>query len=84
MPIGYSGHETGLVPTMAAVATGACIIERHITLDRSMWGSDQSASVEPGGLARLIEGIRNIEKAMGTGEKIVYEEEKQIAAKLRI
>tara|TARA_B100000519_G_scaffold202364_1_gene220535 strand:+ start:398 stop:1267 length:870 start_codon:yes stop_codon:yes gene_type:complete len=84
VPIGYSGHETGLVPTMAAVAIGASIVERHITLDRSMWGSDQSASVEPGGLKRLIDGIRNIEEAMGTSEKIVYEEEKKIATKLRI
>lgn len=84
VPIGYSGHETGLVPTMAAVALGACIIERHITLDRSMWGSDQAASVEPIGLKRLIEGIKDIEKAMGDGNKVVYKEEEKIKQKLRV
>ena len=83
VPIGYSGHEAGLVPTWAAVALGAKIIERHITLDRSMWGSDQSASVEPGGLKRLVEGIRDIEMATGDGIKVVYAEEEKIKAKLR-
>ncbi len=83
VPIGYSGHEAGLVPTWAAVALGAKIIERHITLDRSMWGSDQAASVEPGGLKRLVEGIRDIENAFGDGIKVVYAEEKKIKQKLR-
>jgi N-acetylneuraminate synthase len=83
VPIGYSGHEAGLVPTWAAVAMGAKIIERHITLDRSMWGSDQSASVEPGGLKRLVDGIRDIEMATGDGIKVVYAEEEKIKAKLR-
>lgn len=62
--IGYSGHETGLAPSLAAVAMGAEVIERHITLDRSMWGSDQSASLEPEGLKRLVRDIRCIELAM--------------------
>ncbi|HLT25009.1 MAG TPA: N-acetylneuraminate synthase family protein, partial [Ignavibacteria bacterium] len=64
VPIGYSGHETGLAPTWAAVALGAAFVERHITLDRAMWGSDQAASVEVGGFQRLIENIRGIEKAL--------------------
>ena len=65
--IGYSGHEYGLVTTFAAVAMGASWIERHITLDRTMWGSDQVASVEPQGLMKLVKGIRDIEAALGTG-----------------
>ena len=64
--IGYSGHEFGLATTFAAVALGATWIERHITLDREMWGSDQKSSVEPVGLFKLVKGIRDIEKAMGT------------------
>jgi N-acetylneuraminate synthase len=63
MDIGYSGHEYGLVTTYAAVALGATWIERHVTLDRSMWGSDQSSSIEPDGLIKLVKGIRSIEKA---------------------
>jgi len=82
-PIGYSGHEVGLQTSIAAVALGACFIERHITLDRAMWGTDQAASVEPGGLMRLVRDIRVIEKAMGTGEKRVYESEIPIRKKLR-
>lgn len=74
-PIGYSGHETGLAPTWAAVAMGATFVERHITLDRAMWGSDQAASVEIGGLIRLVQNIRDIEKAVGDGVKKVYESE---------
>ncbi len=74
-PIGYSGHETGLAPTWAAVAMGATFVERHITLDRAMWGSDQAASVEIGGLIRLVQNIRDIEKAVGDGIKKVYESE---------
>ncbi len=65
MPVGYSGHEVGLAPTLAAVALGACLIERHITLDRAMWGSDQAASVEPQGFARLVKDIRAIEPGPG-------------------
>ena len=63
--IGYSGHEFGLTTTLAAVVLGATWIERHITLDRTHWGSDQMASVEPGGLIKLVKGIRDIEKSMG-------------------
>lgn len=82
-PIGYSGHEVGLQTTLAAVAMGSCMVERHITLDRSMWGSDQAASVEPQGFKRLVRDIRAIEIAMGDGIKKVYESEKPILAKLR-
>lgn len=82
-PVGYSGHEPGLVPTWAAVSLGACIVERHITLDRVMWGSDQAASVEPGGLARLVQGIRDIEKALGDGRKKIYDSEANILKRLR-
>lgn len=82
-PIGYSGHETGLQIALAAVAMGACAVEKHITLDRSMWGSDHAASVEPQGLMRLVRDIRVIEKAFGDGQKKVYESEKAILAKLR-
>lgn len=82
-PIGYSGHETGLQTTYAAVVLGACFIERHITLDRAMWGSDQGASVEPQGLRRLVRDIRVIEKALGDGEKKVYDSEIPMREKLR-
>ena len=68
-PIGYSGHETGLAPTWAAVSLGATFVERHITLDRAMWGSDQAASVEIGGLMRLCANIRDIERSLGDGIK---------------
>ncbi|MCE1165223.1 MAG: N-acetylneuraminate synthase family protein [Bacteroidetes bacterium] len=83
IPIGYSGHETGLAPTWAAVAMGASFVERHITLDRAMWGSDQAASVEIGGLHRLVENIRDIEKSLGDGIKKVYKSEMPQLAKLR-
>jgi sialic acid synthase SpsE len=83
VPVGYSGHETGLATTLAAVAMGATFIERHITLDRSMWGTDHAASVEPGGLERLVRDIRNIELSMGDGVKRVYESEIPVRAKLR-
>lgn len=83
LPIGYSGHETGLAPTLAAVALGASFVERHITLDRAMWGTDQAASVEIGGMFRLVKDIRDIEKAIGDGQKIVYESEKASQVKLR-
>jgi len=82
-PIGYSGHEVGLQTTVAAFVLGACMIERHITLDRSMWGSDQAASVEPQGFKRLVRDIRVAEIALGDGIKKVYESEKPIMAKLR-
>ncbi len=82
-PIGYSGHETGLAPTWAAVALGADFVERHITLDRALWGSDQAASVEIGGFLRLVANIRDIEKALGDGVKRVYEGELAQIAKLR-
>ena len=83
LPTGYSGHETGLQTTIAAVAMGACLVERHITLDRAMWGSDHAASVEPGGLSRLVRDIRVIDRAMGDGIKQVYDEELPIRRKLR-
>jgi N-acetylneuraminate synthase len=82
-PIGYSGHEVGLATSIAAVVLGASLIERHITLDRSMWGSDHAASVEPQGFIKLIKDIRNVEKAIGDGKKVVYESEKPIIRKLR-
>lgn len=81
--VGYSGHEVGLSPSYAAVALGAKFIERHITLDRSMWGSDHSASIEPGGLHRLVENIRSIEKALGSGVKKIYKEELIAMKRLR-
>jgi N-acetylneuraminate synthase len=83
VPIGYSGHETGLQTTVAAVALGATFVERHITLDRAMWGTDHAGSVEPQGLQRLVRDIRTIEAAFGDGEKRVYESEIPIRAKLR-
>ncbi len=82
-PIGYSGHETGLAPSMAAIAIGASFIERHITIDRAMWGTDQAASVEVTGFDRLVRDIRDIEKALGDGIKKVYDSELGARAKLR-
>jgi N-acetylneuraminate synthase len=83
LPVGYSGHDVGLATTVAAVSLGACFVERHITLDRAMWGSDQAASVEPHGFAQMVKYIRAVEVAMGDGKKIVYESEKPIIQKLR-
>ena len=83
VPIGYSGHEVGLVLSAVAVAMGASMVERHITLDRSMWGSDQAASVEPGGLQKLVKYIRVTEQAMGDGIKRIYDSEKPSLEKLR-
>ena len=83
VPIGYSGHETGLAPSWAAVAMGAVFVERHITLDRAMWGSDQAASVEISGLARLVSNIRDIERSMGDGIKRLYASELSARQKLR-
>lgn len=82
-PVGYSGHEVGLATSVAAVALGACLIERHITLDRARWGSDQAASVEPHGFGRLVRDIQAIARALGDGRKQVYESEKPVMAKLR-
>ena len=82
-PIGYSGHEVGLQTTYAAVVLGACFVERHITLDRAMWGSDQAASVEPWGYMRLVRDIRVIEQALGDGAKKVYDSEKAMLHRLR-
>ena len=82
-PIGYSGHEIGLPTTIAAVTLGASLIERHITLDRAMWGSDQAASIEPAGLRRLVKYIRVVEEALGDGVKTVYDSEKSSLDKLR-
>lgn len=81
--VGYSGHEVGLPTTYAAVVLGACFIERHITLDRAMWGSDHAASVEPWGLMRLVRDIRNIEIALGDGIKRVYDSEIPLIKRLR-
>jgi N-acetylneuraminate synthase len=83
IPIGYSGHEVGLSTTLAAATLGACVIERHITLDRSMWGSDQAASIEPQGFMRLVRDIRTVERAMGDGNIKIYDSEKPIISKLR-
>lgn len=83
VPIGYSGHEVGLVPSAIAVAFGACMVERHLTLDRAMWGSDQAASVEPGGFERLVKYIRVTEASLGDGVKKVYASEMSSLKKLR-
>jgi N-acetylneuraminate synthase len=83
LPIGYSGHEVGLVPSSIAVALGACMVERHLTLDRAMWGSDQAASVEPGGFERLVKYLRVTEASLGDGVKMVYESEKASMLRLR-
>jgi N-acetylneuraminate synthase len=82
-PVGYSGHEVGLPTTVAAVALGACYVERHVTLDRAMWGSDQAASIEPGGLTRLVKYVRVVEEARGDGLKRVYDSELPIKTRLR-
>jgi N-acetylneuraminate synthase len=83
LPVGYSGHEVGLSPSLAAFVLGACFIERHITLDRAMWGSDQAASVEPQGFIRLIKDVRAVDVAMGDGIKRIYDSERPILRKLR-
>lgn len=83
VPVGYSGHEVGLPTSVAATVLGASMIERHITLDRAMWGSDQAASVEPSGMSRLVRDIRAVESAMGDGVKRVYESELPVQEKLR-
>jgi N-acetylneuraminate synthase len=83
VPIGYSGHETGIASSVAAVVLGACIVERHVTLDRSMWGSDQAASLEPNGIMRVVRDIRLVEAALGDGEKSVVPSEIPVMQKLR-
>ncbi len=83
VPVGYSGHETGIPTSVAAAVLGACCVERHITMDRAMWGSDQAASLEPNGISRLVRDIRLCEQSMGDGVKRVYEEEIPVMKKLR-
>lgn len=83
VPVGYSGHEVGLAPTLAARALGACVVERHLTLDRATWGSDHAASIEPHGFKRLARDIRAIETSMGDGTKRVYASEVAVRTKLR-
>ena len=83
IPIGYSGHETGIMPTLAAVVLGANVVERHITLDRSMWGSDHAASLEPKGFETIVRDIRLYEISKGDGIKKVYDSEVPIKNKLR-
>ena len=81
--VGYSGHEVGLAVSYAAAALGISSLERHITLDRAMYGSDQSASVEPAGFRQLVGAVRKIEKAMGNGSLEMHPKESSVAAKLR-
>ena len=81
--VGYSGHETGLASSVAAVVMGACVLERHITLDRAMWGSDQAASLAPSGLSHLVRDVRLVEESMGDGIKIVQKSEIPVMKKLR-
>jgi N-acetylneuraminate synthase len=83
VPVGYSGHETGISSSVAAVVLGAAMVERHLTLDRAMWGSDQAASLEPNGMQRLLRDIRLVEIAMGDGQKRLLDREKPIMEKLR-
>lgn len=83
VPVGYSGHETGIPSSSAAVALGACMVERHVTLERSMWGSDQAASLGPSGITRLVRDVRLVEMSLGSAVKRVLEREKPIIKKLR-
>ncbi len=83
VPIGYSGHEVGLPTTFAAAVLGGCMIERHFTKDRAMWGSDQAASLEVPGFRRLVADLRELEVALGNGNKKVYDSELPIIEKLR-
>ena len=82
-PVGYSGHETSPVPSIAAAAMGITALERHVTLDRTMYGSDQSASLEKRGLEILVTGVRSVEKSLGSGKKEFGEAEQKVASKLR-
>ena len=81
--VGYSGHENGVAISIAAAAFGLSSLERHITLDRTMYGSDQKASIEEPGLRQLVQSVRKISKALGDGKKRFYESEKVVADKLR-
>ena len=83
IPIGYSGHEYNYIPTIAAVALGASIIERHITLDKGMWGTDQSSSLESSELEQMVKNIRLVEKCMGSYIKQITESEKTVIERLR-
>jgi N-acetylneuraminate synthase len=83
VPVGYSGHETGIASSVAAAVLGACIVERHVTLDRSLWGSDHAASLEPNGIMRVIRDIRLVETALGDGVKTVLPSEIPVMQKLR-
>ena len=83
VPIGYSGHETGIASSVAAAVLGACVVERHVTLDRSLWGSDHAASLEPNGIIRVIRDIRLVEQALGDGAKTLLQSEIAIMQKLR-
>ena len=83
VPIGYSGHETGIASSVAAAVLGACIVERHVTLDRSLWGSDHAASLEPNGIIRVIRDIRLVETALGDGNKTLAPSEIPVMKKLR-
>lgn len=83
VPVGYSGHETGIPSSVAAVVLGACCVERHITIDRALWGSDHAASLEPNGITRLVRDIRLVEQALGDGVKRIVEREYPVMQKLR-
>jgi len=83
VPVGYSGHETGIPSSVASIVLGGSCIERHITLDRAMWGTDQAASLEPNGVTRLVRDVRLVERSMGDGVKRVYEREYPVIKKLR-
>lgn len=82
-PVGYSGHERGIAPSILAVGLGACSVERHITLDRTNWGSDQAASLETPGLFHMVRDIRQVPMLLSDGKKVVYEREIPIRKKLR-
>lgn len=83
VPVGYSGHEAGILQSIASIALGACIVERHLTLDRGMWGSDHAASIEPDEFRDMVQGIRVIEASMGNPEKVLLEGEVPVRDKLR-
>jgi len=82
VPVGYSGHETGIPSSVASVVLGGCCVERHVSLDRAMWGTDQAASLEPNGVTRLVRDVRLVERSMGDGVKRVYEREYPVIKKL--
>lgn len=83
VPIGFSSHDSGKIPSLAAVSMGACVLEKHITMDRSLWGSDQASSMEPHELIELCQWIRVVEQAMGDGVKKIYPAEVEVMKKLR-